>query len=176
MSHAPPSDRPPRRRLVFVCESGTDVRLVSGLRAHFELVLLLRPAFGARTVNWTSSGEGPLRTVEGPSGRLAFAAFAASWLRRQRGSYDVVLSPTFGRVAPKIPPGWQWPVPMEEWIAYTYLTNMTGTPSVSVPCGFVDGLPVGLQVMGRAGAEATVLRVAAALEQLQPRTDARPPL
>jgi Asp-tRNA(Asn)/Glu-tRNA(Gln) amidotransferase A subunit family amidase len=90
--------------------------------------------------------------------------------------YDVVLSPTFGRVAPKIPPGWQWPVPMEEWVAYTYLTNMTGTPSVSVPCGFVDGLPVGLQVMGRAGAEATVLRVAAALEQFQPMTDARPRL
>jgi Asp-tRNA(Asn)/Glu-tRNA(Gln) amidotransferase A subunit family amidase len=90
--------------------------------------------------------------------------------------YDVVLSPTFGNVAPKIPPGWEWPVPMEEWIAYTYLTNMTGTPSISVPCGFVDGLPVGLQVMGRPGDEATILRVASALEQLHPWSGHRPPL
>jgi Asp-tRNA(Asn)/Glu-tRNA(Gln) amidotransferase A subunit family amidase len=90
--------------------------------------------------------------------------------------YDVLLSPTFGRVAPMIPPGWQWPVPMEEWIAYTYLMNMTGTPAVSVPCGFVDGLPVGLQVIGPSGGEASILRFARALEELQPWSERHPPL
>jgi Asp-tRNA(Asn)/Glu-tRNA(Gln) amidotransferase A subunit family amidase len=90
--------------------------------------------------------------------------------------YDVLLCPTFGRVAPSIPPGWQWPVPMEEWIAYTYLMNMTGTPAVSVPCGFVDGLPVGLQVIGPSGGEAEILRFARALEELRPWSESHPPL
>jgi len=43
--------------------------------------------------------------------------------------------------------------------------NLTGTPAISLPCGFSqDGLPVGLQIMGAAFAEPTVLRVAAAYE------------
>src|SRR5262249_17986434 len=43
--------------------------------------------------------------------------------------------------------------------------NLTGMPAISVPCGFAaDGMPVGLQIMGAAFDEATVLRVAAAYE------------
>ena len=44
--------------------------------------------------------------------------------------------------------------------------NMTGLPAISVPCGFTpDGLPVGLQIVGRPFEEATVLRLAYAYEQ-----------
>ncbi|MBC4019268.1 amidase family protein, partial [Siccirubricoccus deserti] len=44
--------------------------------------------------------------------------------------------------------------------------NLTGLPAVSVPCGFsADGLPIGLQVVGRAWDEVTVLRVADAYER-----------
>ncbi|MFB6280509.1 MAG: amidase family protein [Haloferacaceae archaeon] len=43
--------------------------------------------------------------------------------------------------------------------------NVTGHPAVSVPCGTVDGLPVGLMLVGRRGADATVLRAAAAVER-----------
>ena len=42
--------------------------------------------------------------------------------------------------------------------------NVTGHPALSVPMGFADGLPLGLQIVGRHGDEATVLRVGAAFE------------
>jgi Asp-tRNA(Asn)/Glu-tRNA(Gln) amidotransferase A subunit family amidase len=38
----------------------------------------------------------------------------------------------------------------------------------TVPCGYVDGLPVGLQIVGRRGEDATVLRVARAFERIAP--------
>jgi aspartyl-tRNA(Asn)/glutamyl-tRNA(Gln) amidotransferase subunit A len=41
---------------------------------------------------------------------------------------------------------------------FTYPWNLTGLPALSVPCGFADGLPVGLQLVGRPFDEATVLR------------------
>ena len=47
---------------------------------------------------------------------------------------------------------------------YTIPVNLAGIPAVSVPCGTVDGLPVGLQIMGKHFAESTILRVAHAVE------------
>jgi Asp-tRNA(Asn)/Glu-tRNA(Gln) amidotransferase A subunit family amidase len=44
------------------------------------------------------------------------------------------------------------------------MTNLTGHPALVLPCGFVDGLPVGLMLTGRLWDEATLLRVAAAFE------------
>jgi glycosyltransferase involved in cell wall biosynthesis len=85
-----------RRRLVFLCESGTDVRLVAGLKQRFALTLLLRPAFGPRTINWKDEGPEPVRIVEGPAGRLAFAAWAGAWLVRHRAEVDAVLAQNAG--------------------------------------------------------------------------------
>lgn len=51
------------------------------------------------------------------------------------------------------------------WCPYTYIWNMTGQPAASVPIGFtMDGLPVGVQIIGRNGADADVLRAARAIE------------
>ena len=47
---------------------------------------------------------------------------------------------------------------------FTYIFNMTGHPAASVPCGFVDGLPVGMQIVRRFGDERMVLRASAAFE------------
>jgi aspartyl-tRNA(Asn)/glutamyl-tRNA(Gln) amidotransferase subunit A len=58
--------------------------------------------------------------------------------------------------------------------------NMLGLPTISVPCGFTaEGLPIGMQISGPPGAEATVLRLAHAYEQAtkwhkrKPATDSR---
>jgi aspartyl-tRNA(Asn)/glutamyl-tRNA(Gln) amidotransferase subunit A len=42
--------------------------------------------------------------------------------------------------------------------------NVTGQPALSVPGGFVDGLPIGVQVIGPRGADAAVLRAGMAFE------------
>jgi len=55
-------------------------------------------------------------------------------------------------------------------LAYTMAAfNLTGHPAISVPCGLsAEGLPIGLQISGRAFDEETVLRVAHVYEQLEP--------
>ena len=57
----------------------------------------------------------------------------------------------------------------------TYAFSVLGLPAISIPCGFTrDGLPVGLQIVGKRRAEIAVLRAAAAFESAQPWADRRP--
>jgi aspartyl-tRNA(Asn)/glutamyl-tRNA(Gln) amidotransferase subunit A len=93
----------------------------------------------------------------------------------------VVLAPTVPLVAPPIgrtqePGGPLNLVPRAIGNRTTVPCNLTGMPAASVPCGFADGLPVGLQIMGPAFAESTVLRVAAAYEAATAWRERRPPL
>jgi amidase len=64
-----------------------------------------------------------------------------------------------------------------EKIANTMLFNMTGQPAVSLPLHWNDaGLPIGVQLAGRFGAEGTLLRLGAQLEEARPWRQRRPPL
>ncbi len=64
-----------------------------------------------------------------------------------------------------------------EWINFTYIMNMTGQPAASIPAGFTkDGLPIGLQIVGRHLDDPTVLRASACFEAARPWADQWPPL
>jgi aspartyl-tRNA(Asn)/glutamyl-tRNA(Gln) amidotransferase subunit A len=54
------------------------------------------------------------------------------------------------------------------WVYYTYPFNLTGQPAASVCAGIApDGMPVGLQIVGRSHCEDDVVRIAAAFERTQ---------
>jgi aspartyl-tRNA(Asn)/glutamyl-tRNA(Gln) amidotransferase subunit A len=59
---------------------------------------------------------------------------------------------------------------------FTIPANMAGIPGISLPCGFSNDMPVGLQFLGQAFDEATLLGVANAYEQSQPWFKTRPKL
>ncbi|WP_160133669.1 amidase [Halococcus salsus] len=63
--------------------------------------------------------------------------------------------------------------PVVDW-CLTWPFNLPGHPVASIPAGFVDGLPVGLQVVGRRHADETVLAASAALERVRPWRDTYP--
>jgi aspartyl-tRNA(Asn)/glutamyl-tRNA(Gln) amidotransferase subunit A len=88
---------------------------------------------------------------------------------------DAILAPTSPTVAFKIGAKVDDPLAMYLNDACTLPVNIAGLPGISVPCGLSDGLPVGLQVIGRAFDEATVLRVADAYERAAGFADLRPP-
>ncbi|GGC86475.1 amidase [Chelatococcus reniformis] len=102
------------------------------------------------------------------------------WRLMQR--YDLLLTPTLA--VPPFPVHMQGPEMIEgrmvstgAWLAFTSIMNMTGQPAASIPAGFTtDGLPVGLQVVGRHLDDPMVLRASAAFEAAKPWADAWPPL
>jgi aspartyl-tRNA(Asn)/glutamyl-tRNA(Gln) amidotransferase subunit A len=95
--------------------------------------------------------------------RTQIAAAAKDFFNR----YDLLVGPVMPMAAYEAdrdtPPG--FPADDWTWCPYTYPWNMTGQPAASVPIGFTSGgLPVGVQIIGRMGDEAIVLRAAAAIE------------
>lgn len=80
--------------------------------------------------------------------------------------YDVIIGPTTPTTAFKIGEKIDDPLTMYMEDILTIPVNLAGIPAISVPCGFAaNGLPVGLQIVGKAFDESTLLRVAHAFEQ-----------
>ena len=79
-------------------------------------------------------------------------------------SCDVVISPTTPTVAFKLGERTSDPLAMYKADLLTTPASMAGIPAISIPCGMVDGMPVGLQIMGKQFDEETVMRVAYAYE------------
>jgi amidase len=87
---------------------------------------------------------------------------------------DVVLTPGLAKLP--VPIGWVFE-PEDPWeqfnrggefTPFTPIINVTGQPAAMVPFGVVDGLPVGVQLIGRPADEATLFRLAAQIEQAHP--------
>ncbi|MFC4770033.1 Asp-tRNA(Asn)/Glu-tRNA(Gln) amidotransferase subunit GatA [Effusibacillus consociatus] len=89
--------------------------------------------------------------------------------------YDVVVSPTAPTVAFKSGEKSHDPMTMYLNDIYTIPVNLAGLPGISVPCGLAHGMPVGLQIIGKAFSESTILKVAHAYEQ-QAKLNLRPAL
>jgi aspartyl-tRNA(Asn)/glutamyl-tRNA(Gln) amidotransferase subunit A len=96
--------------------------------------------------------------------------------------FDLLLTPTLPVTAFTAgldePDGWQRSTlaPLD-WTPFTFPFNLTGQPAATVPCGLdQNGLPIGLQIVGRWRDDNTVLRAAAAFESLMPWAQLRPPL
>jgi amidase len=67
--------------------------------------------------------------------------------------------------------------PILDYVPVTPLQNATGQPAISLPLHWsADGLPIGVMFTGRMSEEATLLRLAAQLEQARPWKDRRPPV
>ncbi|MEE8637922.1 MAG: Asp-tRNA(Asn)/Glu-tRNA(Gln) amidotransferase subunit GatA [Candidatus Margulisiibacteriota bacterium] len=81
------------------------------------------------------------------------------------GKCDVLLSPTSPSVAFKIGEKAADPLSMYLSDIATIPVNLAGLPAISLPCGSSRGLPIGLQIIGKAFAEETILRAAFTLEQ-----------
>ena len=97
-------------------------------------------------------------------------------------NYDLLLTPTLA--VPPFETGIQGPEVIDGrkvgdtyWLSFTFPMNMTGQPAATVPAGFTaDGLPVGMQIVGRHLDDPTVLRASAAFEAAKPWKDFWPPL
>ncbi|MDI3339415.1 MAG: Asp-tRNA(Asn)/Glu-tRNA(Gln) amidotransferase subunit GatA [Sphaerobacter sp.] len=89
---------------------------------------------------------------------------------------DVIASPTSPTVAFGIGERVDDPIQMYLADIFTIPANMAGLPGIAVPCGFAHGLPVSLQLVGRAFDEVTLLQVAYAYEQATAWHTQRPPL
>ena len=102
------------------------------------------------------------------------------WFER----FDVILTPTLARTALPIEERMFEPIEIEgratdtvrkAWYPYTHPFNLTGHPAISVPAGFhSDGLPIGVQLVGRRAEDALLLRLAARIEAAQPWSGRRP--
>jgi len=90
--------------------------------------------------------------------------------------YDVIIGPTAPTPAFRIGSKIHDPLTMYLNDICTIPVNLAGVPAISVPCGQADGLPIGLQIIGKAFDESTVLRVAHAFEQSTEYHKLRPSL
>jgi amidase len=96
--------------------------------------------------------------------------------------YDLLLTPTLAQ--PPVTIGaledddpWVQFANAGRFTPFTQVANITGLPAVSVPLSWSgDGLPIGVQLVGRPADEATLIRISAQLEQARPWRERRPPV
>ena len=110
--------------------------------------------------------------------KMAYVASIHRWFE----DWDFLLTPAVSVAAfpaEKLMPD-HWPHHEWDWVSwaeFSYPFNMAWNPAASVPCGFTeDGLPVGLQIVGKRFDDLGVLQAAAAFEDMQPWAHKRPVL
>nr|XP_016470606.1 PREDICTED: fatty acid amide hydrolase-like [Nicotiana tabacum]XP_016470607.1 PREDICTED: fatty acid amide hydrolase-like [Nicotiana tabacum] len=130
-------------------------------------------------------GKGPRLTYDTRTNLALFRSFtAADYVAAQRlrrrimyfhmeifKKVDIIVTPTTGMTAPRIPPsalnvGETDLQVSGNLMRFIIAANLLGLPAVSVPVGYdKQGLPIGIQLIGRPWCEASILRLAAAIEE-----------
>jgi len=178
----------PTYYLVATAEASSNLARYDGVRYGLRVEASDIVAMFSRT---RDAGFGPEVKRRIMLGTYALSAgfYEAFYLKAQRARtlvrrdferaferVDLVLLPTSPTVAFRL--GERVADPLQMYLAdiFTIPVNLAGLPGVSVPCGFAEGLPVGLQLVGRPFDEPTVLRAAAAYQEATDWHLQRPPL
>ncbi len=148
-------------------------------------------AWGDRLAEWRDRMDPTLVRVLERGGGVTLREYLQAARRRREFStevqgflarFDLLLTPTVA--VPPFADGGFGPLAIAGqavtplgWMPFTYPFNLTGQPAATVPAGFTaNGLPVGLQIVGRRYADGAVLAASAAFEAALPWADRRPAL
>ena len=134
---------------------------VSEIRATYAEASRTRPEAFSKDFAAVFDGPGPTASAVATA-REARATFQRS-LEGVLADVDVLVMPTVPLVAPRV----DGPIDGMRILRNTWPFNAARVPAVSVPCGDgADGLPVGVQLVGRMFDDARLLAVAAAIQQM----------
>lgn len=160
------------------------VKVVCGVEAtawHDIQVGTIPDAFGPDVIDALTVGRA-YSGIDYLAALRARAAVIAGMDVLFASGIDLLVSPTISMTAPaygatEVDFGGETTPILWAVNALTVPANVTGMPALTVPAGFgADGLPIGLQLMGRPGADATVLGAGHAFERLAGVVDAPSPL
>ena len=91
--------------------------------------------------------------------------------KRSFKKYDILIAPTMATIAPKFSEIEKMTPLQNYWTdLLTVVPNVAGIPTLSVPCGTVSNMPVGLHIMGDYLQEGKILQAGYAFEQLREKT------
>jgi Asp-tRNA(Asn)/Glu-tRNA(Gln) amidotransferase A subunit family amidase len=148
------------------------ITCVDNLASEGHLLATGRVAADTRGLIEAGSGYTALDYARARNDQAAYASVWGRFLER----YDLLLTPAMEIVA--FPHGTTGPTQIDgqaigdffdDWCHFSYPSNLTGQPAISVPMGAAaDGLPIGLQIIGPRHGDLSVLRAAAAWERLAP--------
>ncbi|HHY95524.1 MAG TPA: Asp-tRNA(Asn)/Glu-tRNA(Gln) amidotransferase subunit GatA [Firmicutes bacterium] len=163
--------------LVAPAEASSNLARYDGVRYGFRAVAGDITGMYSRT-RWQGFGAEVRRRIMLGTYALSAGYYDAYYLKAQKvrtlvkqdfqqafASYDLLLSPTSPTVAFLLGERTEDPLSMYMADVCTIPVNLAGIPAISVPCGLSEGLPVGLQLMGKPFAEDVLLRAAFAYEQ-----------
>ena len=122
---------------------------------------------------------GQIPAVKYVRAQRARQAMQQTWAQQcDAAEADIFLAPTLPILPPTVAatedPAQSQGI-REALLRLTFPFDMLGVPALTVPCGLVDGLPVGMQIIGRRDQDALVLRVGHAFQQRTNWHQRRPP-
>ena len=145
--------------------------MIGRVPLHLGLGRFMEP-----TTRWLHARGRGVTRADAVTAGSALARRVEAWF----GDADIVVSPTVGKLAPRIGSFgnldgegvFRAAAPLG---AFTAPFNVSGQPAISLPLASAHGVPIGVQLVADMGREDLLLRVAAQLEEAVPWAERRPP-